>query len=250
MYSTAPPGGNRKRIAFPRPRGTVPCRPAGPSATKASARPGGCEAPAMGGSGAGRGLWPPAGGMSTWRCGRGDGPCQLSGDGTFTSPNGVKKRTAFPRLCGTVPCRPAGPETAEGQRPTRRARSARRGRGGRWPGALAPGGPRVSVALWQGRWPLPERPGIPQCTGPPLRGGTGNATRVSPARARRCPVDRQAREQPPTGRLHAQRKAKAMAPARPRKAGTDRKLSCFPVRQSRRPERCHPFVRSGALPHP
>ena len=42
-----------------------------------------------------------------------------------------------------------------GQRPTRRAGSTRRGRGGRWPGALGPGGPGISVALWQGRWPLP-----------------------------------------------------------------------------------------------
>jgi hypothetical protein len=32
-----------------------------------------------------------------------------------------------------------------GQRPTRRGRSARRGRGGRWPGALAPGG-RAALA--------------------------------------------------------------------------------------------------------
>jgi hypothetical protein len=137
---------------------------------KASARPGGSEAPAGGGAGAGRGLWPPAGQGSTWRCGRGDGPCQRD-------------------------------------RASRNAQDRHSGR-------------------------EQEK----HC--------------VSPARARRCPVDRQAREQPPTGRLHAQRRARAMAPARPREAGADRKLSCFPVRQSRQPERCHPSVRSGALPHP
>jgi hypothetical protein len=51
---------------------------------------------------------------------------------------------------GNAPRFPARQETThpqdrsnkrnEGQRPTRRGRSARRGRGGRWPGALAPGG--------------------------------------------------------------------------------------------------------------
>jgi hypothetical protein len=30
----------------------------------------------VGGAGAGRGLWPPAGQGTAWRCGRGDGPCQ------------------------------------------------------------------------------------------------------------------------------------------------------------------------------
>ncbi len=42
---------------------------------KASARPGGDEAPAVGGAGAGRGLWPPAGQGSAWHCGRGNSPC-------------------------------------------------------------------------------------------------------------------------------------------------------------------------------
>jgi hypothetical protein len=72
----APLGGIRKRRAFPRPRATVPRRSAGPGTRQASARPGGCEAPAL-------------------------------------------------------------------------------GRDGRWPGALAPGWPRISRAQWQGRWPLP-----------------------------------------------------------------------------------------------
>jgi len=106
-------------------------------------------------------------------------------------PGGTRKcDPRFPRPCGTVPCRPASPGTTKGQRPARRVQSARRGRGGRWPGALAPGWTRGSVAQWQGRWPLPERPGIPKCVRTPLRAGPGNATRVSPARARRCPGDR------------------------------------------------------------
>jgi hypothetical protein len=50
---------------------------------------------------------------------------------------GPGNASRFPRPRGTVPCRPAGPGTTEGQRPTRRAGSARRGRVGRWPGALA-----------------------------------------------------------------------------------------------------------------
>jgi hypothetical protein len=39
----------------------------------------------------------------------------------------------FPRPSGTVPRRPAGPGTAEGQRPTRRARCTRGAGPGRWP---------------------------------------------------------------------------------------------------------------------
>jgi len=71
------PGGIRKRTAFPPPpRATLPQRPSPPAPTEASARPGGCEAPAGGGAGAGRGLWPPPGLGSELRCGRGDGPCQ------------------------------------------------------------------------------------------------------------------------------------------------------------------------------
>jgi len=178
---------------------------------KASARPGGGEAPAGGGSGAGRGLWHAAGQGSVWRCGRGDGPCHGSGAvppplragpgnatrvsparaercpvdrqvregqrpapdpagakrppgagralaGGFgprpvndrsavlwqgrwslpwkrcspaSSPGGTRKRDPrFPRPRATVPCRPAGPSTTKGQRPTRRAKSARHGRAG------------------------------------------------------------------------------------------------------------------------
>ena len=72
-----PPGGNRNGDPrFPDRVGRCPVDRSVQAPRKASARPGGGEAPAGGGSGAGRGLWPPAGQGAAWRCGRGDGPCQ------------------------------------------------------------------------------------------------------------------------------------------------------------------------------
>jgi hypothetical protein len=94
---------------------------------------------------------------------------------------GNRKRTAFPRPCETVPRRSAGPGATAGQRPTRRARSARRGRGGRWPGALAPGAPGVSRALWQGRWPLPGCARARRRKSFPLCGQAAHATGTSSA---------------------------------------------------------------------
>jgi len=79
----------------------------------------------------------------------------------------------------------------------------------------------------------------------PLRAGTGNATRVSPARARRCPADRRVRaprkaSARPGGRKgpagggagarHAPRRAGAMAPVRPR--GARRRKSFLPSGQA------------------
>ena len=59
------------------------------------------------------------------------------------------------------------------------------GRGGRWPGALAPGWPRISVALWQGRWPLPMQQGwwFGLWSSAPLRAGPRNALRFPRPRA-------------------------------------------------------------------
>ncbi len=54
-----PSGREQETHAFPRPCVTVPRRSEGPGATKASARPGGREAPAGGGAGAGRGALGP-----------------------------------------------------------------------------------------------------------------------------------------------------------------------------------------------
>jgi hypothetical protein len=60
---TVPPirAGSGNALRFPRPRGTLPPGPVQPALTEASARPGGQEAPAGGGAGAGRGLWAPGG---------------------------------------------------------------------------------------------------------------------------------------------------------------------------------------------
>jgi hypothetical protein len=51
--------GTGNALRFPRPRATLSPRPVPPAPREASARPGGREAPAMGGAGAGRGLWAP-----------------------------------------------------------------------------------------------------------------------------------------------------------------------------------------------
>ncbi|MCA3507836.1 MAG: hypothetical protein IOD01_11220 [Rhodobacter sp.] len=45
----------------------------------------------------------------------------------------------FPARSGTTAAQDRSPKRNKGQRPARRVQSARRGRGGRWPGALAPG---------------------------------------------------------------------------------------------------------------
>jgi len=153
--------GNATRVS-PARAGRCPVDRSAQAPRKASARPGGGEAPARGGSGAGRGLWPPAGAGhsgSLWQrrwplpWQRGLADCGK----TFWPIHGRDQETrpAFP-----PPVRDGPPQTGRfrnnaGQRPTRRAGSARRGRAGRWPGALAPGWSRISVALSQGRWPLP-----------------------------------------------------------------------------------------------
>ena len=182
--------GNAAR--FPRPRGTLPHRPAGPGTTQASARPGGREAPAEGGAGAGRGLWPPAGpdtGVALWQ---GRWPLPLQRGRCFRQcRRDQETRPAFPARAGRChkdPCRPHNERPAPGpagaKRPPGAARTLAGGFGPRRvkgqrsavAGAMAPSISAVQ-ALSSG-W-----------------AGQGNATRVSPARAGRCPVDRQTREQ-------------------------------------------------------
>jgi len=137
MQSRLHSGRIRKRDPrFPARAGRCPADRQVEAPRQASARPGGGEAPAMGGSGAGRGLWPPAGQGTAWRCGRGDGPCHCSGESALVPPGGNRKRDPrFPRPRATVPCRPAGPGTTEGQRP---------------PGAgrILAGGPWLAAGLW------------------------------------------------------------------------------------------------------
>ncbi len=98
-------------------------------------------------------------------------------------PGGTRKRTAFPRPCGTVPRRPAGPGTTRGQRPPvagralagafgpRRARDQR----GAVAGAMAPAmtaGLAVRTLIFR-----------------PQSGREQETHCVSPARARRCHQD-------------------------------------------------------------
>gem|GEM_PF-4485032 len=148
--------GKGNALRFPRPRGTLPPRPVPPTPTEVSARPGGREAPAGGGAGAGRGLWPPAGQGSAWRHGRGDGPCQCSGAGG--SDYGLPPRSgrdpeahcgspARARRCRQDPCcphqersAPAGGGCAGGSGAGRGLFGSRQSRGqpGAVAGAMAP----------------------------------------------------------------------------------------------------------------
>jgi hypothetical protein len=154
-------GGNRKRTAFPRPRGMLPPRPVQPAQQEASARPGGRDAPAAGGAGAGRGLWAPGWPRISVALlqGRWPLPWQRRWQFGFRSSapsSGGGNALRFPRPRGTLPQRPVPPAPTEASaRPGGREAPARGGAGaGR--GLWAPGGPGISVALWQGRWPLPE----------------------------------------------------------------------------------------------
>ena len=67
-------GGDRNRTRFPPPLRN------GVAKTIAQRKP----APARGGAGAARGLWPPAGQGSVRRCGRGDGTCQDAQGGSVS----------------------------------------------------------------------------------------------------------------------------------------------------------------------
>ncbi|MFN7597235.1 MAG: hypothetical protein ACK5PT_10905, partial [Cereibacter sp.] len=104
------------------------------------------------------------------------------------SPGGNRKRTAFPPPVLDGALQTGTYMSNEGQRPTRRARSARRGRGGRWPGALGPPrlgkGQRSTVAKAM----APASQAVKALSS--VRAGRGNATRVSPAPARQCGKDR------------------------------------------------------------
>jgi hypothetical protein len=79
VNAPAGPGGSGKASPFPARGDHGPTGTVAPSATKASARPGGCEAPAMGGAGAGRGLWPPAGVLHAHRMAGAMAPAKMSG---------------------------------------------------------------------------------------------------------------------------------------------------------------------------
>ena len=173
--------GNAPR--FPRPRGTVPCRPAGPGTTQASARPGGREAPAMGGSGAGRGLWPPAGpdaNVALWQ-GRWPLPWHPGPAIRPSVRDQETQRVSPPERDGALQTGRTGNNI--GQRPPGAGRALAGGCGprlakdqrGAVAGAMAPA--IAAVALLSS-----------------VRAGPGNAPRF-PARAGRCPADRQVLDQ-------------------------------------------------------
>ena len=69
------------------------------------------------------------------------------------SPGGSGNAPRFPARQETTHPQDRFPKRNEGQRPARRGRSARHGRGGRWPGALAPGGCAARAARGRGDGP-------------------------------------------------------------------------------------------------
>ncbi len=74
-----------------------------------------------------------------------DAPCLVDRKSFLIGPKagaaqgGSGNAPRFPARSETTVQQDRLPKRNEGQRPARRGRSARRGRGGRWPGALAPG---------------------------------------------------------------------------------------------------------------
>jgi hypothetical protein len=85
---------------------------------------------------------------------------------------GSGNASRFPARTETTHQQDRSPKRNKGQRPTRRVRSARRWRGGRWPGALAPGwrvapmphgrgdGPGQSRRGMLSRFPVGQPPGF------------------------------------------------------------------------------------------
>jgi len=152
----APLGSIRKRDPrFARPCATLPCRPAGPGTTQASARPGGREAPAGGGAGAGRGLWPPAGKGQRGAVAGAMAPAieALTVPSPFRAGSGNATRVSPARAQRFPADRQVRAPRKASARPGGRKAPAGGGAGaGR--GLLAPGWSRISAALRQGRWPL------------------------------------------------------------------------------------------------
>ena len=152
---------------FPRPRGTVPCRPAGPGPTEASARPGGRQAPAGGGAGAGRGLWAPGWARISAALGQGRCPCHGGRVRPFT-PAVAASSAAFRRLKARHdPSRPDRDVCPGSSRTTRRIPrrqlSARR--------VCPPGGAATALPVGPPRTPTQERPaGRITAGSPPGRG--------------------------------------------------------------------------------
>ena len=150
---------------------------------KVGARPGGREAPAVGGAGAGRGLWPPAGMGSAWRCGKSDGPGQR--DRTFRNAqerlSGREKETrpAFPppvrdgalRTGGSRHHERPAPDPAGAKCPPWAGRAPAGGCGHRQTCGTRSAGP--------GRWPRPDRVRRAQAEKLPVRQPEAHAAGIS-----------------------------------------------------------------------
>ena len=77
----------------------------------------------------------------------------LIGQKVVANPGGSGNAPRFPARQETTHPQDRSNKRNEGQRPTRRGRCARRGRGGRWPGALAPGGKFAPASHGRGDGP-------------------------------------------------------------------------------------------------
>jgi hypothetical protein len=148
----------------------------------------------VGGSGAGRGLWPPAGKGQRGAVAGAMAPAMEA----VKVPSPLRAGTGnAPRFPARARRCPVDRQVREQRRPAPDPAGAKRPP---WAGrALAGGfGPRLargSAALWQGRWPLPLKG--EGAFAPP--GGIRNRDPRFPVRARRCPADRQVQEQQKAG---------------------------------------------------
>ena len=70
--------------------------------------------------------------------------------------------------------------------PASAAQASARPGGGEVPADGGPAARGISVARWHRRWSLPEGPGLPDCTAPPLPGGIRHRTALPTRPRRRC----------------------------------------------------------------
>ncbi len=146
-----------------------------------------------------------------------------------------KRDPHFPRPCATVPRRPVGPGTTKGQRPPGAGRALAGGFGHRL--VLMP-----AQHCGRGDGPCQRYQASARA---PVRAGSANTTRVSPAGSGRCPANRQAWERQrsaprpagakrPAGaeRARGTRMAGALAPTGMRRA---RRRKSFPLSLSAAP---------------
>jgi hypothetical protein len=128
--------GTGNALRFPRPRATLPPGPVPPAPTEDSARPGGREAPAGGGAGAGRGLWAPGWREVSLALWQGRWPLPWQRRSSAAASGGTPKRTAFPRPARTAATKTRATRTNGRPAPDPAGEKRPPGRGKRWSGAL------------------------------------------------------------------------------------------------------------------